>query len=220
MWETPLGTRALQGAEGDLFRIVAGVYQDILVDMAQAGEASIGFEDADNRWDGIPWEQQVIAIGAVAIDLLSPLRPSPPLFAWNELTIYQIYDFLITINDLESFGKPVLWAAKEAGIGNLKHRKMINKAEFKTLTTSLMNRILFPREVTPVEIRKVKRYGFGGIGLRDDYLSASFPAFTMERFTTAMVAISDERIEEAIACLPDHHLMRYRRGIEPQPVKE
>lgn len=211
MWRTPVGVRCLKGAEADLFQTTAGVYQGILLDMAGAG-ANPPMPNGD-RWQHLPWEQQMIAIGLVTHDLLSPLSEAPPLFAWNELTIHQVFCFLRDIEDPEYFGKLILKAAKQCKLPGAARRKKgeLSLIEYERFIGLLRSRALEDREIDREMIQKVKRGGLEAVGLRDDYFAQLFPAFSVERLESAL--LNEERFEEAVSLLPNTHLTRHLNGM-------
>lgn len=213
MWQTPLGTRSLQGSEAELFRVAAGIHQDILLDMVENNEPDMGGDLKGDRWEQIPWHQQICAIGEVARYVLDYTDEEPPaLAAWSELTIWKIYDFLIDSEDVESFGKLVVRASFEAGF--LRKKRKISAKEYKDLVGRLRDRLLHEREFTPEDVEEVRSQGMAVLGLGDEYFSKLFPAFTMERFLASLTLLNDERVESASALLPDHCRSRFDANLD------
>lgn len=200
MWQTPLGKRTLSGAEGDLFRLGAGIYQMILIDMAAAGE-EVAPDPEGDRWDQLPWQQQVCAIGALADHALglSGIEPPEPC-AWTDLTVWKIYEFLIDSDDLETFGKPVALAAVEVGL--LKRKKKLNVDEFHSLAAQLRDRIIFDREFDSADVDRVRSEGLKAVGLTPEYFSTLFPAFNIHRYLCSVHMLNEDKMEMAESLLP------------------
>lgn len=219
MWHTPLGLRNLRGSEADLFKCAAGIYQSILLDMVSEGENLDGTLVAPdvNRWERIPWHQQVCAIGEVAKHILDYADdPAPQLAAWNEITIYKVYEFLIDSDDVESFGKYVVRAAFETGLVAKKCKPTVKS--FKRLLSQLRDRVLHLRDFDASDVERVRANGLKALGMRDGYFAALFPTFTMERFLASLVLLNEDRAESASALLPHHCRSRFERSLDTVPA--
>jgi hypothetical protein len=213
MWQTPIGTRILQGAEADLFRVAAGMFQDGvlgIIEMEDDPGSDTG-PDAD-RFARLPWYQQICAVGEVARHLLDYTDdPEPPLWAWNELTIYTVYDCFMHVAR-KSDARYVLRAAREVGLTNKK--RITSKSEFKDLTGRMLHRILNNRDFTQADVERVREKGMKALGLREDYWGALFPAFTMERFLASITLLNEDWAETASALLPPACRARFEHGID------
>ncbi len=222
MWQTPLGPRVLQGAEGDLFIMAAGVYQSILIDMVGEGEDLAGsLSPGTNRWEQIPWHQQVCAIGEIARHMLGCVDDEPPeLAAWNEIAIHMIYDFLMDSDDVKSFGPFVAKAAFEAGFIPKKCRLEVE--QFRALLGQLRDRVLHDRDFDLADVAVVREGGLEALGLSNEYFATLFPAFTMERFLGSLVLLNEDCAESASTLLPEHLRSRFdlnRDTVPPDPLE-
>ncbi len=211
MWKTPSGVRCLEGAEACLFKTAAGIYQDILLDMVKGGEDLSNNESSD-RWESLPWQQQIIAMGHVTKDLTSPYTEAPELYAWNELTIHHVFEFLLDSEDIEHFGSMVLRTLSPTGKASKKKIRALTPKTFNMNIEEIRAGILMDREIDRTMIKKAKKGGLGALGLRDDYFAQLFPAFSVRRYEDAL--LNEERLEEAMGLLPAVVGSRYQQGIE------
>jgi hypothetical protein len=223
MWQTPLGPRVLQGAEAELFRVAAGIYQTILLDMVGEGVDLAGETSPEvDRWERIPWHQQVCAIGEVASYLLGYTEDAcaPMATAWAEITIFKIYDFLIDSEDVESFGEYVVRAAVAAGLWP-KKKRAIDSEQYKALLVQLRDRLIHDRDFGFEEVERVRRQGLKALALPEDYFAALFPSFTMGRFMASLALLNDDRVMTASALLPAHCVSRFEsnRDSVPDPIQ-
>lgn len=218
MWQTPVGIRSLGDAEADLWIALAGVYQSILIDMAENGDAMEGDLAADSRWARLRWEQQVVAIGEVTRDLLSETSVAPRLSAWNELTIHEVFEFVLSMEEddpepEQDFYELAMRAAEEAG---LQVPESEPGTQYYTALRLLRDRILWDREIDQDMISDVEEGGLEAIDLHPEYWSDSFPSFSIGRFREALSHFEGNylRTDDAVRALPQAYLQRAKKDLE------
>lgn len=211
MWNTPIGVRSLSGFERQVFKDAGSVYLAIILDMTNDG-LKIGSEDGrpnNDRFDRLSWPQQIVSIGEVGRFLLDDKEDlyAPPLCGWSDLTIYKLYDFLIHMDDIETYGETVRKAGVECSI--IPESKKMDHKEFKLVLNALADRVLTRKG-------KVK----SGRPL-EMYVNSLFPAFTMDKYVEALsLFLTEEEVEYGISLLPDVLRNRWNNNLEPQVAND
>ncbi len=208
MWNTPVGVRSLRGHEREVFLEGGNLYISIMLDMINDG-LKIGGDDGrpnkDDRFDKLDWLQQIVSIGEVGRYLLDENEDlyAPPLSRWSDLTIFKVYDFMIHLDDIETYGEMVRKAGVECSI--IPESKKMDRKEFKLVLNVLADRILTPEGV----VKKGRAM--------EAYLNALFPSFTVDKYIDAITLFfpgDEEQMEYAISLLPKAIRNRWAVGYD------
>jgi hypothetical protein len=158
MWHTPSGDRTLTGAEKQLFIDGAGSLLDYLLNDLEAEEHSeegVKTEVGVKVFDQMDTKDKIYALFLVTKALIEETL-SPPHTAWNEATIYAVFQFIggeIEVDlDLDDPPNPGYWqslvfaAAKQCKLEAEITKKCKSAVKWLDLLEEVADQILWDRD--------------------------------------------------------------------------